>query len=56
VSNDRTVAGHVLGLTLITGTALVDGANELHVEVPAGITLGEPGALAEEIHAVERGA
>ena len=56
VSHDRTVAGHVLGLTLLRGSASVDGAHELHVEVPAGLTLGEPGALAEEIHAVEGGA
>ena len=56
LSEDREVAGHVLGLTLLAGTALVDGAHELHVEVPAGLTLGEPGALAEEIHAVEGGA
>jgi hypothetical protein len=31
------------------------GAHELHVEVPAGLALGEPGALAEEIRAVEGG-
>jgi len=55
ISDDRTVAGHVLDLTLFDGTALVDGAHELHVEVPAGLTLGQPGALAEEIHAVEGG-
>jgi acetolactate decarboxylase len=55
ISDDRTVAGHVLDLILVDGTALVDGAHELHVEVPAGLTLGEPGALAEEIHAVEGG-
>jgi acetolactate decarboxylase len=56
ISDDRTVAGHVLDLTLLDGTARVDGAHELHVEVPAGLSLGEPGALAEEIHAVEGGA
>ena len=56
LADDRDVAGHVLGLTLRRGTARVDGAHELHVEVPAGLTLGEPGALAEEIHAVEGGA
>jgi acetolactate decarboxylase len=56
LSDDRTVAGHVLGLTVEHGTARVDGAHELHVEVPAGLALGEPGALAEEIRAVEGGA
>jgi acetolactate decarboxylase len=56
LSDDRAVAGHVLGLTLERGTAQIDGAHDLHVEVPAGLALGEPGALAEEIRAVEGGA
>jgi acetolactate decarboxylase len=55
LSDDRAVGGHVLGLTLVAGDLTVDGEHELHVEVPAGIQLGEPGALASEIHAVEGG-
>ena len=55
LSDDRAVGGHVLGLTLVVGDLSVDGEHELHVEVPAGIQLGEPGALASEIHAVEGG-
>ncbi|HXY93626.1 MAG TPA: acetolactate decarboxylase [Acidimicrobiia bacterium] len=55
LSDDRLHAGHVLGLTLVEGDLRVDGEHELHVEVPAGIRLGEPGALASEIHAVEGG-
>jgi acetolactate decarboxylase len=55
LSHDRAQAGHVLGLTLVAGDLTVDGEHELHVEVPAGIQLGEPGALASEIHAVEGG-
>ncbi|HEY7106974.1 MAG TPA: acetolactate decarboxylase [Acidimicrobiia bacterium] len=56
LSDDRARGGHVLGLVLEEGHLAVDGEHELHVEVPAGIRLGEPGALAEEIHAVEGGA
>jgi acetolactate decarboxylase len=56
LSDDRRRGGHVLGLVLEEGDLAVDGEHELHVEVPAGIRLGEPGALAEEIHAVEGGA
>jgi acetolactate decarboxylase len=55
LSDDRTHAGHVLGLTLVDGDLRVDGEHELHVEVPAGIALGEAGARASEIHAVEGG-
>ena len=44
-----------LGLTLVAGDLGVDGEHELHVEVPAGIQLGEPGVPASEIHAVEGG-
>jgi acetolactate decarboxylase len=43
LSDDRTCGGHVLGLTLIAGRVSVDGGNELHVELPAGVSLGEPG-------------
>ena len=46
----------MLGLTLVDGDLAVDGEHELHVEVPAGIQLGEPGGLASEIQAVEGGA
>jgi acetolactate decarboxylase len=56
LSDDRVHGGHVLGLVVEEGDLAVDGEHELHVEVPAGIRLGEPGALAEEIHAVEDGA
>jgi acetolactate decarboxylase len=52
---DRVHGGHVLDLTLLDGTLAVDGEHELQVEVPAGLRLGEPGALAAEIHEVEGG-
>jgi acetolactate decarboxylase len=55
LSGDRAHGGHVLDLTLIDGDLAVDGEHELHVEVPAGLRLGEPGGLAAEIHEVEGG-
>lgn len=55
LSRDRVHGGHVLDLTLLDGDLVVDGEHELHVEVPAGLRLGEPGALAAEIHDVEGG-
>jgi acetolactate decarboxylase len=56
LSRDRRHGGHVLEVTLLQGDLAVDGEHELHVEVPAGLRLGEPGALAAEIHEVEGGA
>ena len=43
LADDRTAGGHVLDATLIDGTASVDGADELHVELPIGVELGTPG-------------
>lgn len=37
ISDDRTVGGHVIDVTLHAGRLLVDGAHELHLEVPAGV-------------------
>ncbi|MET0894768.1 MAG: acetolactate decarboxylase [Acidimicrobiia bacterium] len=53
LSDDRTAGGHILDLQVIDAIARVDGAHELAVEVPAGLTLGVPGALGDEIAAVE---
>jgi acetolactate decarboxylase len=53
LADDRSAGGHVLDLVLDDGVAHVDGAHELHVEVPAGLALGEAGALGGEIAAVE---
>jgi acetolactate decarboxylase len=47
LSDDRARGGHVLDLTLLAGTAAVDDAGELHVELPAGVQLGQPGAGAD---------
>jgi acetolactate decarboxylase len=37
LSDDRTVGGHVVDLVLEEGIALVDGAHDLHLEVPPGV-------------------
>jgi acetolactate decarboxylase len=43
LSDDRDHGGHVLAATLVDGTAAVEGVDELHVELPEGLGLGEPG-------------
>jgi acetolactate decarboxylase len=43
LSDDHAAGGHVLDLTMRRGTAFVDGGDELHVELPAGVGLGTPG-------------
>jgi acetolactate decarboxylase len=56
LSDDREHGGHVLGLTLVEGTASVEGVDELHVELPEGLGLGEPGVSDRAaIRAVEGG-
>ena len=56
ISDDRRVGGHVLDATLIEGTVAIDGADELHVELPDGVELGVPGAAdRDQIRAVEGG-
>lgn len=56
LADDRTQAGHVLGLTMLSGSVGVDGSDELHVELPPHVELGDPG-LADRaaIAAVEDG-
>ena len=56
LSDDRTTGGHVLELSVRRGTLAVDGADELHLEIPAGVELGTPGAADRAaIRAVEGG-
>lgn len=43
LSDDRTCGGHVLDLIARSGHAEVDGGDDLHVELPAGLALGTPG-------------
>jgi acetolactate decarboxylase len=44
VTDDRTRGGHVLDYTLLEGTAYLDGATRLHVELPPAIDAPQTGA------------
>jgi acetolactate decarboxylase len=44
ISEDRLTGGHVLNVSVSHGVLQIDGASELHVELPEGVGLGEPGA------------
>ena len=44
ISDDRTVGGHVIDAIAQDGMIEIDGCDELHVELPAGVALGTPGA------------
>lgn len=58
-SRDLERGGHVLDLTINSGTALVQHADDLHVELPPGLELGSPdlaSATHEAIARVEHGA
>jgi acetolactate decarboxylase len=44
LADDRSTGGHVLGGTLVEGTAAADRCDDLHVELPAGAGLGVPGS------------
>ena len=44
VSEDRTVGGHVLSAGMAEGAFALTVCDELHVELPAGVRLGTPGA------------
>jgi hypothetical protein len=47
----------VLGATLLSGRLEVDHCEDLHVELPAGVGLGQPGAADRaEIARLEGGA
>ena len=56
LSDDRLTGGHVLELTMLEGDVQVQTCDELHVELPPGVTLGEPGAVdRDEVRRVEGG-
>jgi acetolactate decarboxylase len=57
LADDRERGGHVLDLTVLSGRVDVDGGDELHVELPAHVGLGDPGAADRAaIQAAESGA
>jgi acetolactate decarboxylase len=56
LSTDRTIGGHVMDITLVSGTVAIDPCEELHVELPEGVGLGVPGAADRaEIASLEGG-
>jgi acetolactate decarboxylase len=56
LSADRTIGGHVMNITVESGSLAIDPCDELHVELPDGVGLGVPGAADRaEIAALEGG-
>jgi len=56
LSADRRVGGHVMNITVESGTLGIDPCDELHVELPDGVGLGVPGAADRaEIASLEGG-
>jgi len=56
LSDDRTIGGHVVDLELVEGVVLVDGAHDLHLEVPPGVdvtAVDRSTAAADAIRQVE---
>lgn len=43
IAEDRSIGGHVVDLSVRTGTLSTDTTSELHVELPDGVDLGQPG-------------
>ncbi len=56
LSDDRTAGGHVIDLTMLDGDVQLQHCDNLHVELPAGVALGSPGAVdRDEVRQVEGG-
>ena len=54
LADERSIGGHVMGLTSDGVTVEIDHCEDLHVELPPGVTLGSPGAAdTDAIAAVE---
>lgn len=55
VTDDRAVGGHVLGYTLLHGTAHLDDPTELHVELPASVDAPARGTTVDQalLHRLE---
>lgn len=54
ISDDRTRGGHVLECTAGPGSLAIDPSADLHVELPAGVSLDSPELSAAAHEAVER--
>lgn len=56
LSDDRATGGHVIDLTMLDGDVQVQTCDDLHVELPAGVSLGTPGAVdRDDVQRVEGG-
>lgn len=44
LSDDHTIGGHVIDVTVVAGRLQLDPERDLHVELPKGMSLGTPGA------------
>lgn len=44
LSDDHTIGGHVIDVTVVAGSVHLDPERDLHVELPRGMSLGTPGA------------
>ena len=56
LSADRTIGGHVMNITVESGSLAIDPCDQLHVELPDGVGLGVPGAADRaEIASLEGG-
>jgi acetolactate decarboxylase len=54
ISEDRSRGGHVLDCTVASGEAAIDPSSDLHVELPAGVSLDSPELSAAAHEAVEK--
>jgi acetolactate decarboxylase len=54
LSQDRTQGGHVLDCALERGAARFDASSDLHIEVPAGLTMAGPDTSAEKREILRR--
>jgi len=48
ISDDRTAGGHLLDLEIASAEVRLDVSSDLHLELPAGVALGEPGRADRE--------
>lgn len=56
LSDDRSLGGHIISITLEQGSLAVDPCHDLHVELPPGMELGRPGTVdRDEIARIEGG-
>jgi acetolactate decarboxylase len=56
LSDDRKLGGHIISIALERGEMSVDPCHDLHVELPPGMELGQPGTVdRSEIAKIEGG-